>query len=524
MNIPEYLWIPLAIGLPVLTGIALLAADLTARHRRPDDSNAPARRWSVLGSALAIATAALTLAASIGAAITQVSLDLSWIPAIGVRFHLGVDSLSAALVVTAATAGLVAVAVSSAREDTDTPSAHPAPEPPAARSGRGAVRQHGWILLAIGAGLIALMARDAVVLVIALQSTLLALWALTHGTSRADDAVNPATRFILVTTAGSALIFGGVIARATQTGTTDLTAWATAGDTAGTQWPLALVLLIGLGTMVPLWPLHTWAPALHSRASTGGSVLIVGVLATVAVHALLRLVVAALPHGLSTLAPILGGLAVVGVIWAGLIALIERDLARVVAWVSIAHLGLILLALSTGTATGLQIALLGTVAHAAILTLLVTVTGELTRQWGSSDLATARAALREVAPRLGFVFILAVAAAIGLPGLAGFWTEFGAIVSSWSPAADRAEGWFRLFAVLAALGAVLLVCVGVRVLREVWSGDRNRPALTDLGRRGLSSTAVLVLLAILVVAIGVYPIPLLDLTSDAVDILLGGRP
>ena len=107
-----------------------------------------------------------------------------------------------------------------------------------------------------------------------------------------------------------------------------------------------------------------------------------------------------------------------------------------------------------------------------------------------------------------------MAAAMGLPGLAGFWGEWGAIYSAWSPGPGRTDGWFRVFALLAALGAALAVAYAVRVLLEVWSGDRRSPAIRDT--RGVE-LGLLVVLGVGILALGVYPVALMDLTAPAVE-------
>lgn len=111
-----------------------------------------------------------------------------------------------------------------------------------------------------------------------------------------------------------------------------------------------------------------------------------------------------------------------------------------------------------------------------------------------------------------------MAAAMGLPGLATFWGEFGALYAAWSPDPSRPGGWFRVFAVVAALGAVLAAAYTVRVLREVWSGDRRTPAVADA--RGVTWVAGAVLSA-LVVGLGVYPVALTELSWPAVAWLTG---
>lgn len=500
MDLPEPLWIILAVTLPFLCGVGLVVTDLT---RRGALRNGVAR-------GVACAASLLTGGALAVAVISDAEVDVEWIAALNVRFHLGIDDVSVPLVFTAAAAVFVACAIGRPVRQSRFPAAY-----------------HGLILIIGALGLTALLARDAVLLALALQAVVVALWFLARAAS-----VEPApdsTRFLLLAVAGSTLVLGGVLTLSGSAGTGDLDAWASPGVIGtGNQTTVAALILVGLATLIPLWPLHTWAPAVHAHASAGSSVLIAGVLATAAVHAVIRLVVAPLPHGLATVAPVLAAAAAIGVVWAGLAALVERDLARIVGWISIAHLSLIMLAISSGSATGLQVAILGTVAHAAVVVLLVVLVGDLREQWGSTDLATARAALREAAPRLGFAFVAAVAAATAVPGLAGFWTQVGSISAAWSPGPDRTEGWFRLFAVLAVVGLVVLGAVAARLMRDVWSGDRTRPEVVDLRVRGPHTMALLVptvgVLLLVVVAIGVYPVAILDFTADAVDAIVGVLP
>ena len=169
-------------------------------------------------------------------------------------------------------------------------------------------------------------------------------------------------------------------------------------------------------------------------------------------------------------------LGAVGILWGGLACLVERDLKRLVAYSSVAHMGFVALGLASGTRTGLQAALFANVAHGVVSALLFVVVGGLKERWGSADLDTARAALREVAPRLGFALIVGLAASLGLPGLAGFWGEFLSVYAAWSPAADRPAGLFRAVAVVAALGTVLAAAYALRVARTVWAGERDRAA------------------------------------------------
>jgi NADH-quinone oxidoreductase subunit M len=214
-------------------------------------------------------------------------------------------------------------------------------------------------------------------------------------------------------------------------------------------------------------------------------------------------------------------LGAVGIIWGGLACLVERDLKRLVAYSSVAHMGFVAIGLASGTRTGLQAALFANVAHGVISALLFVVVGGLKERWGSADLATARAAVREVAPRLGFALIVGLAASLGLPGLAGFWGEFLSVYAAWSPAADRPGAVFRTVAVVAALGTVLAAAYSLRVARTVWAGDRTEPFIDDSSNSEWDVVAVLVVAALV---LGIAPGPLLAITSDAVSTIVRAAP
>jgi NADH-quinone oxidoreductase subunit M len=184
-------------------------------------------------------------------------------------------------------------------------------------------------------------------------------------------------------------------------------------------------------------------------------------------------------------------------------------------------MGFVAVGLASGTQTGMQAALFGNVAHGLVSALLFFVVGGLKERWGSADLATARAAVREVAPRLGFALIVGLAASLGLPGLAGFWGEFLSVYAAWSPAADRPGAVFRTVAVVAALGTVLAAAYSLRVARTVWAGDRTEPFIDDSSNSEWDVVAVLVVAALV---LGIAPGPLLAITSDAVSTIVRAAP
>lgn len=512
-------WILLAIVPLLLAAVTLLTAG-----RWPTTPGHSAVR------AVSVAAAVISALGVAGLSLHRPVIEVSWIPSLGVWLRLGADGLSVPLVLLTAVVGVVATMLHLhvprpsrpvPPEDEDVEATSPIP---IVRSVDvpGLATYHACLLLVLAGALVAFLAGDAILFFVGFEMVLVPMWVLVArygdpGGHRESASI----RFLMVTVIGSTLMLVGLLGVATATGTSDLARWAELrgeGIAPPTQAVLAGILLLGLALKVPVFPLHTWLPWVHATAPTAGSVLLAAVLLKLGTYGIVRLVIPVVPDGFALWAPLLGGLGVTGVIWAGLACLVEPDLKRLIAWSSIAHLGFVVLGLASGTATGLQAALFGNVAHGLVSALLFVVVGGLKHRWGSARLSVARAALREGSPRLGAALVLGIAASMGLPGLAGFWGEVGAVLAAWAPAPDRPESWFRGYAVLAAVGGALSVAYGVRVLREVWSGDRAEPRVPDAVRTERVSLRVL---GALVVVLGVLPALLLTITAPVVESVVG---
>jgi len=439
--------------LPLLGAVALIAI--------PGDQS-PVERWIALGTTVVTALLAVVVVAG------RHEVDVPWIRSLGIRWHFGVDGISAALVTLTALL-TVAVVVHAL-----------AGRIPAGGSGSTFL---GCILLVETGALATFLARDAILFFIAFEVVLVPMWVLIR--SFGDDHVpderrsDAAGRFVLFTVLGSTLMLVGILFLVHHQGTSDLPDLARLhgeGLSRSLQTAIAAVLLLGLGIKVPLWPVHTWLPPAHTVAPTAGSVLLAAVLLKMGTYGIVRLVVATVPDGLAVLSPVLAILGVAGILWGGLACLVERDLKRLIAYSSVAHMGFVVLALASGSDTGLQAALLGNIAHGVVAALLFFVVGDLKEQWGSADLRTVRAGLRDTSPRLGVVLLLGLAAALGLPGLVSFWGEFLALYAAWSPAPDRPVALLRVCVVLGAVGLALAAAYSLRVARLVWSGEANGEA------------------------------------------------
>lgn len=435
-----------AVAVPLGVGSALMAGD---RLGRPLGHTAA---WFV-----AMLTAAVTLVAAIAAVVLDVSIDRSWVPQLGMRFALRTDGISAPLVVLSAAVTLLAVAVSSRQRPKGTPGLF-----------------YGCLLVVLGGAVAAFCVRDVVAFFVAFEVVLVPMWVLID---RFGDAAADRRRagwmFVLYTVGGSMLMLAGILVLVVSAGTSDVDRLipAAASLPFRTTMTAAVLLTAGFAVKVPLLGVHSWLPRAHTAAPTAGSMVLAAVLLKLGTYGLVRLVVLPLPAAWRTIAPVVAILAVAGIVVAGLVCLVERDLKRLVAWSSIAHMGFVVLALAAGQQIGLQAALYGNVAHGVVSALLFAVVGALKARRGGVDVDAPMVGLRNTDPRLGFALVVGFAAAMGVPGLAGFWGEILAIFAAWG-AAHRPATLLHVLTLVAALGAVLGAAYGARVLRAVWAGER----------------------------------------------------
>jgi NADH-quinone oxidoreductase subunit M len=516
----------LLVGLP-LAG----AAGLLLLPRTISESLAAATGLVVAGVTLVVALLTLATAPWRGAG-PDLELNLPWVPSLGIRLHLVLDGISLPLVLLTAALGAGAVLLVVHR---------PVPGP----SQRSLVAA----LLAVEGGALATFtAADLVLFFVAFEVVLVPMWAIIRDWGDPHDLPgrrDAASRFVLYTALGSIVMLLGIVLVAVGAGTSDLLA-LTAGHGRGldrpTQVVAAALLVTGLAVKVPVWPLHTWLPAAHTAAPTAGSVLLAGVLLKMGSYGMVRIVVPVVPAGFATVAPVLAVCGVVGILWGGLVCLVERDLKRLVAFSSVAHMGFVALGIATGTPQGLQGALFANVAHGVITALLFVVAGGLKERSGGGSLTLIGPALRERRPRLGALLAIGCGAALGLPGLAGFWGELLAIYGAWQApgsalgaAAVDLPGpvFWRTLAVLGVVGTALAAAYLLRVLQTVWHGDADdveavpatgptaaAPADDPSPDAGWPELALGVPLVVLTLVLGLLPWLVLGMTEPSVQRLL----
>ncbi|AXK37770.1 NADH-quinone oxidoreductase subunit M [Streptomyces armeniacus] len=463
-------------------------------------------------------------------AAMQAETDISWIPALDIRIHFGIDGVSLPLLVLTALLTFLCALYSYFRM-------------PSGPSAKGFVA----LLLVLESGTLATFAvLDLMLFFLAFEMVLIPMYFLIARWGGAERGP-AAWKFILYTLLGSVVMLLGLLLVGLEAGTFDMVALGTDNgpgtDGGGPQLShtvqLVAVLAIGIGLAVktPMWPLHSWLPDAHTAAPTVGSVLLAGVLLKMGTYGFVRILLPVAPDGMQTFAPYLAALATVGIIYGSLacLALARRgakgDLKRLIAYSSVGHMGFVLLGISTMTRTGVNGALFANVAHGLITGLLFFLVGALKDRTGTTDLdqlaGSTGAALYGRVPRFGGLLAFGAVASLGLPGLAGFWGEMLALLGAFQPADGLSRPAYLTFMAFGAVGTLLTAAYLLLVVRRVCMGDPEQQpepaegaaALPDIRGHEFAAWTPLVVLTVLA---GLWPAALLGLTDPAVQDLLPG--
>ncbi|MEY4758864.1 MAG: hypothetical protein RLZZ268_362 [Cyanobacteriota bacterium] len=365
---------------------------------------------------IAIAMLVLQLGVSLAVALAfdpaqagmQLQVRHAWVPGIGLDYALGVDGLSLPLVLINAALTLVSAVIT--RDIDKRPRIY-----------------FAMLLLISGAVNGAFLSENLLLFFLFYELELIPLWLLVSVWGGGNRAY-AATKFLIFTAVSGMLILGAFLGLALLTGTVDFSLTPVLSERlamGGQLWLLG-ALLIGFGIKIPLVPLHNWLPDTHTQASTPVSVLLAGVLLKLGTYGMLRFGLQLFPEAWAKLAPVLAIWAAISVLYGSLAAIAQTDMKRMVAYSSVGHMGYVLLAAAADTPVSLLGAVFQMVSHGLISALLFLLVGIVYRKTGTRDLEVLRGLLNpeKGLPFTGSLMIVAVMASAGLPGMAGFISEF----------------------------------------------------------------------------------------------------
>ena len=422
--------------LPLLGALAIMFG--TSR----DDEETP----KVIG----IVTAGLTLAVGVWTLIAfdygqaeklQFFVDVEWIEVISSNYTIGLDGISLPLYfLSMAVTFLVMIYTWDNMPDAGNPKAFYS------------------LMLILQTGMAgSFIAQDLILFFVFFEVVLLPMYFMI-GVWGGEQRKYASLKFFLYTMFGSAFMLVAFLALFFQTGAesfgfAQLVEAGASIDRDVQVWIFAGMFL-GFAVKVPMFPFHTWLPDAHTQAPTQGSVILAAILLKLGTYGFVRIALPMLPQGAEAWAPVIGILAVIGIIYGALGCLAQTDMKRLIAFSSVAHMGFVMLGISTLTEFGINAAIFGMVAHGLITGMLFFLAGSIKHRYHTLEIKRLSGMLIQM-PKMGWILGFSAMASLGLPGLAGFWGEFPAILSAYNPHPALSEELFRVLMVVAAVGTVL---------------------------------------------------------------------
>ncbi len=476
----------IAIWLPIVFGLLVLAVG-------SDQNPAPARWLALLGALLGlVVTIPLITGFDPGTAALQFVEHTSWIERFNIAYHLGIDGISLWLVVLTA---LITVIVMIAGWEVITKN----------------VSQYLAAFLILSGIMIGVFSSaDGLLFYVFFEATLIPMYIII-GVWGGPNRVYAAFKFFLYTLAGSLLMLVALIYLYTQTHSFSLAVWQSAKIAMTPQILLFLAFFFAFAVKIPMWPVHTWLPDAHVEAPTGGSVVLAAIMLKLGAYGFLRFSLPVTPDASHFFAPAVIVLSLIAVIYIGLVALVQTDMKKLVAYSSIAHMGFVTLGFFIFDQLGVEGAIVQMISHGFVAGAMFLCIGVLYDRLHSRQIADYGGVVN-VMPKFAAFAMLFSMANCGLPGTSGFVGEFMVIL-----AAVRFNFWIALGA---ALTLILSAAYTLWMYKRVYFGavvNEKVAKLTDIGCREFSMLAVL---AVFTLLMGLYPKPFTDVMHVSVANLL----
>ena len=477
----------LAIWLPIVSGVLLLALGR--------DEHADKVRWLALGAAVASFLVTLPLVAGFdtGTARVQFEESLPWIDRFAVRYHLGVDGISVWFVLL--TAFITVVVVISAWE---------------VISER--VNQYMAAFLILSGLMVGVFAAlDGLLFYVFFEATLVPMYIII-GVWGGPRRVYAAFKFFLYTFAGSLLMLVALIYLYYKSGGSfEVFTWHRLPLTATEQSLLFFAFLAAFAVKVPMWPVHTWLPDAHVEAPTGGSVVLAAIMLKLGAYGFLRFSLPIAPDASREWAWFIVALSLIAVLYIGLVALVQQDMKKLVAYSSVAHMGFVTLGFFMFNELGVAGGIVQMISHGFVSGAMFLCIGVLYDRVHSREIS-AYGGVVNTMPRFAAYALLFAMANCGLPGTAGFVGEWMVILGT-----VQVNFWLAL---LAATTLVFGAAYTLWMVKRVYFGSIANAEVRALGDINRREQVMLALLAAAVLALGLYPKPFTDVMEASVSDLL----
>jgi NADH-quinone oxidoreductase subunit M len=470
------------LGFPLLsliTFLPLAGALIIASVRGDEETVARNARWTALWTSAIVLLLSLILWFRFDrtSAEFQFVEQTVWLGEWGIGYHMGVDGLSVLFVLLSTV--LTPICVIASWE-----------------SVTSRVREYMIAFLVLETMMVGMFcALDFVVFYIFFEGVLIPMF-LIIGVWGGPRRVYAAFKFFLYTLLGSVLMLLALIWLYLDAGTTNIPTLLAHRVAPAAQVWLFIAFFASFAVKVPMWPLHTWLPDAHVEAPTAGSVILAGVLLKMGGYGFLRFSLPMLPDASAQLAPFIFALSIVAIIYTSLVALAQTDVKKLIAYSSVAHMGIVTLGLFTLNTQGIEGAIFQMLSHGVVSGALFLVVGVIYDRMHTREIA-AYGGLVHRMPRYALLFMLFTMASVGLPGTSGFVGEFLAIVGAWQVN--------RMLALLAATGMVLGAAYMLWLYRRVIFGQLTKPELKGLLDLSPREAAVFAPLALLTLWMGIYP-------------------
>jgi NADH-quinone oxidoreductase subunit M len=471
-----------AAGFPILslvTWLPLVGCIVMMGIRGDEETVASNARWTALWTSLIVLALSLVLWVEFDPSNPgfQFNENVTWMPDFKVGYRMGVDGVSVLFVLLSTV--LTPICILSAWQAIHT-----------------RVREFMMSFLILETMMVGMFsATDFVVFYMFFEGVLIPMY-LIIGVWGGPRRVYAAVKFFLYTLTGSVLMLLALVAMWLHAGTTDIATLMHTPFPAHMQTWLFLALFASFAVKVPMWPVHTWLPDAHVEAPTAGSVILAGVLLKMGAYGFLRFSVPMLPEASAYFAPFMFTLSVVAVIYTSLVALAQEDMKKLIAYSSVAHMGVVTIGIFTFNVQGISGAIFQMLSHGIVSAALFLVVGVVYDRMHTREIAR-YGGLGDRMPSYALVFLAFTMGTVGLPGTSGFVGEFLVIIGSL-----QVNFWLAL---LGGMGMILGAAYSLYLYRRIIFGRITRDDLRNIVDLTPREWAVFVPLIVLMLWMGVYP-------------------